>query len=190
MLLIIDNYDSFTYNLIDYFHQLGEKCILIRNDAEKKDWPLDISGLIISPGPMIPQKAGRLMEMLEFYHNKIPILGICLGHQAIGVFFGAQLHHAIRPMHGKISKISTQKDLIFDSLPADFEVVRYHSLIIKNLPSELISIAETNEKEMMALRHTTFPIWGIQYHPEAALTQFGLEVLKNWLLCTVQNVSN
>lgn len=121
------------------------------------------------------------MEVLDYYHLRLPILGICLGHQAIGVFFGGKLSKAIKPMHGKISSISIQPDPLFQQLPAEFEVVRYHSLIIQEEGTSLLRIAETHEKELMALKHKELPIWGVQFHPEAVLTQFGLEMLGNWV---------
>jgi anthranilate synthase component 2 len=183
VLLIIDNYDSFTYNLIDYFNQLGQECHVIRNDEPKENWTLNIDGVVISPGPMIPQKAGHLMKMLDYYHDKKPIIGICLGHQAIGEYFGAKLIHAKKPMHGKVSKIKVEDDPLFKDIPKHFNVVRYHSLLLSNFISPLKELAITENGENMALKHESLPIWGIQYHPEAALTEFGLQVLKNWLHC-------
>jgi anthranilate synthase component 2 len=129
----------------------------------------------------MPKKAGCLLEVVDFYHQKLPILGICLGHQAIGEFFGAHLVKAPYPMHGKISTIFCQKDILFNKLPNSFEVVRYHSLLLEKLPNSLSTIAHTTQREIMSIRHKTLPIWGVQFHPEAILTQFGLEILENWL---------
>jgi anthranilate synthase/aminodeoxychorismate synthase-like glutamine amidotransferase len=181
MLLIIDNYDSFTFNLLDYLSQLKQDCVIIRNDTPKKDWPAAPDSILISPGPMDPMRAGRLMEMLEFYHNKAPILGICLGHQAIGLFFGSKLNFALKPMHGKISQIHAEDDIIFKNIPKVFNVVRYHSLVLSDLSSELKLIAKTEEGEVMVIKHASLPIYGIQFHPEAALTEYGLLILSNWL---------
>lgn len=183
MLLIIDNYDSFTYNLIDYFEQLGEHTLLMRNDQPKSEWPESPDAVVISPGPMDPERAGNLMEMLDFYCGKVPILGICLGHQALGLHFGAKLEHAIRPMHGKISKISHNDNSLFKNLPENFNVVRYHSLVLKELSADLIPLAFTDEIELMAFRHSKLPVYGIQFHPEAALTEHGIRLLQNWLDC-------
>ncbi|MEQ8517915.1 MAG: aminodeoxychorismate/anthranilate synthase component II [Cytophagales bacterium] len=190
MLLIIDNYDSFTYNLLDYFEQLGQECQLIRNDLEKKDWPENPDAIVISPGPMDPLRAGNLMQMIDYYCEKVPILGICLGHQALALKFGAKLEHAIKPMHGKISRIFCEDDPIFENIPKNFNVVRYHSLIIKELPGSLKALAKTNEEELMAFRHTRLAIYGIQFHPEAALTEYGLQLLENCLHCFAQNAIN
>jgi anthranilate synthase component 2 len=181
-LLLLDNFDSFTYNLVDYLGQLGADCEVIRNNVSLKEITKHtFEGIVLSPGPEMPKKAGCLLEVVDFYHQKLPILGICLGHQAIGEFFGAKLVKAQYPMHGKISTIFCQKDTLFDKLPNSFEVVRYHSLLLENLPSHLKSIAHTHKGELMAIRHNTLPIWGVQFHPEAILTQFGLEILRNWL---------
>ncbi len=190
MLLIIDNYDSFTYNLLDYFQQLGQECQLIRNDLEKEHWPDSPDALIISPGPMDPMRAGKLMEMLDFYVGKVPVLGICLGHQALALKFGAKIDHAIKPMHGKISRIFCEKDPIFKNIPENFNVVRYHSLVVKELPEELKSLAKTEENELMAFVHKTLPVYGIQFHPEAALTEYGLQLLDNCLHCFAEGHIN
>lgn len=139
-------------------------------------------GIVISPGPEVPEKAGNLMQVLDTYYNKLPVLGICLGHQAIGEFFGSKLVKANKPMHGKISKISLEKDILFEGLPETISVVRYNSLIVeKKINTSLKVIAHSDEGEIMALRHKELPIWGVQFHPEAALTEYGLDILKNWL---------
>ena len=186
MLLLLDNFDSFTYNLVDYFEQLGQECCVIRNDKSLAEITKgDYKGVILSPGPRSPKEAGNLMAVLAYFHNRLPILGICLGHQAIGDFFGWKVAKALRPMHGKISKISHKKNNLFKGLPKEFNVVRYHSLVIKkekNIKSPLEITAITNENEVMAIEHSALPICGIQFHPEAALTQFGLEILDNCLI--------
>jgi anthranilate synthase component 2 len=175
VLLIIDNYDSFTHNLIDYFDQLGEVSGLIRNDLSRSEWPDSPDAIVISPGPMDPQRAGNLMEMIDYYHDRVPFLGICLWHQALGVFFGAKLDYAIKPMHGKISRIRHSDSTLFKNLPESFEVVRYHSLVLKNLPSELLPLAYTEDKELMAFRHRFLPVYGIQFHPAAAAPEHGVD---------------
>lgn len=187
MILFLDNYDSFTYNLVDYFKQLGQECYLVHNDVPLSELPeKNISSLVISPGPGVPKTSGYIYEYLDYYHNKIPVLGICLGHQAICEYFGAKLQHAIKPMHGKISRIHRQDDMIFENIPEYFNVVRYHSLVGDVSVKDLKTIAYTEEREVMAVRHLQLPIWGIQYHPEAALTEFGIRLLENWLKATDQ----
>ncbi|UII34425.1 aminodeoxychorismate/anthranilate synthase component II [Fulvivirga ulvae] len=183
MILLLDNFDSFTYNLVDYFQQLGIKCEVIRNNVGIKDIISgNYQGIVLSPGPEIPEKAGNLMEVLKYYHNKLPVLGICLGHQAIGEFFGARLIKATKPMHGKISKVALEEDVIFRSMPKSINVVRYNSLIVEHENvGDLKVIARSYDGEIMALRHKELPIWGVQFHPEAALTEYGLDILKNWL---------
>lgn len=181
-LLLIDNFDSFTYNLVDYLSQLGANCHVVRNDVSLDaitGQPYD--GVVLSPGPETPEKAGNLMEILAYYHQKLPILGVCLGHQAIGEFFGAKLGKAIRPMHGKLSTISVHPDPLWNDLPSHFQVVRYHSLILTEIAFPLKILATTAENEVMAIRHVSYPIWGVQFHPEAILTAHGLAILRNWL---------
>ncbi len=181
MILLIDNFDSFTYNLADYVLQTGTDCQVVRNtitlEALKN---IDCQGIILSPGPETPQKAGNLMPIVDYFHDKIPLLGICLGHQAIGQYFGASLEKAIKPVHGKISEIICKQDLIFEEIPEKIKVVRYHSLILKTIPEILDITATTHTNEIMAFRHKTLPVWGIQFHPEAVLTEFGFQMIKNW----------
>lgn len=182
MILVVDNYDSFTYNLVDYFNQLNIEVETLRNDTSLHDLLSEkYSGIVLSPGPGLPTKAENLMHVLEYYHKKIPVLGICLGHQAIGEFFKGEIIKAQTPMHGKLSQISQSGDAIFNNLPSTFNVVRYHSLICSNLPEELQILALSDIGEIMALKHKSLPIYGLQFHPEAVLTQFGLEILKNWV---------
>jgi anthranilate synthase/aminodeoxychorismate synthase-like glutamine amidotransferase len=181
LILLIDNFDSFTYNLADYFHQLGLNTEVRRNDVPlSKLFSEKYSGLVLSPGPGIPKNAGHLFSVLDYYSNKIPILGICLGHQAIAEYFRARLIKAQRPMHGKSSIISHNEKGIFQNLPARFSVVRYHSLVCENIVSPLEVTAISESGEVMALRHKELPIYGLQFHPEAVLTQYGLELLRNW----------
>lgn len=184
MLLLIDNYDSFTYNLKDYFEQLNEKVIVVKNDKVTPQTlkNYNFNKVVISPGPNTPKESGYLMELIEVLHMHYPILGVCLGHQALGEFFGAKLTHAIQPMHGKVSEIKCDSKGIYKDLPSVFKVCRYHSLLIKDLPQAIIKpTAYTNELECMSFEHQTLPIFGIQYHPESILTEYGLIILKNWL---------
>ncbi len=182
MLLLLDNFDSFTYNLVDYFGQLGLACRVHRQDvplAEVVSEPY--TAVVLSPGPGTPATAGNLLEVVAHYHQRLPMLGVCLGHQALGTFFGARLDRAARPMHGKCSPLLVSSpDDLFVGLPAQFNVVRYHSLLLYDLPAELRPLAYTPEGELMALRHTHWPLTGIQFHPEAVLTQYGLDLLANW----------
>ena len=181
MILVIDNYDSFTYNLVDYFNQLDLEVEVIRNDESVDDLLSEkYKGVVLSPGPGIPQNAGNLMKALDYYHEKIPVLGICLGHQAIAKFFNGSIEKAQIPMHGKLSLICHENDAIFKNIPESFNVVRYHSLVCNNLPKNLDVIAQTGIGENMALKHKELPIYGLQFHPEAVLTEYGLEILGNW----------
>ena len=181
MILVIDNFDSFTFNLVDYFKQLGLEVDVQRNNVSlRKLAAKTYAGVVLSPGPGIPEDAGNLMDILEFFHTSVPILGICLGHQAVATFFGGQLQKARKPMHGKISAITHDGDALFQHLPSRIEVVRYHSLVCENIESNLKVIAKTDAGEVMALKHNDLPIYGLQFHPEAVLTQYGLEILGNW----------
>lgn len=183
MILLLDNYDSFTYNLVDYFNQLGVVVKVFRNDDDFDEITShDYTAIVISPGPEVPEKAGQCMKVLEHYVEKRPILGICLGHQAIGQYFGGELKKGIRPMHGKLTQIKLQQDPLFNKVPEKISVVQYNSLVVSKLPASIKVIAITGNDEIMALRHKDLPIWGLQFHPEAALTQYGLVILKNWLV--------
>ncbi|MBI5641994.1 MAG: aminodeoxychorismate/anthranilate synthase component II [Deltaproteobacteria bacterium] len=185
MLLMIDNYDSFTFNLAQYFLELGENVEVYRNDAITVEGieKLGPKKLVISPGPCDPQKAGISVEAIRHFAGKLPILGVCLGHQSIGYAFGAEVVKAPRLMHGKTSMVYHDSNTIFEGIPNPFEANRYHSLIVKKetLPSCLEVSAWTDMDEIMGLRHKTLPIEGVQFHPESILTRAGKDILKNFL---------
>ncbi|WP_460636545.1 anthranilate synthase component II [Larkinella harenae] len=182
-LLVLDNIDSFTYMLVDYLKQAGATCRVVRNTASMSDImnePYD--GVVLSPGPGTPRQAGCLHAVIDHYHQQLPMLGVCLGHQALGEYFGACLTKAQQPMHGKLSIVhKLANDRLLVNLPDRFTVTRYHSLVLNDLPADLVPLAATDKGENMILRHCALPLWGIQFHPEAALTQYGLEILKNWI---------
>lgn len=182
--LLLDNYDSFTYNLYDYLLQAGAQCEVVRNDACSLEEfeQLDFDALVLSPGPERPARAGLMMPLLARLVPKKPILGICLGHQALGEFFGARLVPARHPRHGKTSPVIHYGHPIFDHLPPQFNVMRYHSLLLESLEgTSLQAIAHTHEGEIMALAHPTLPLLGVQFHPESVLTEWGLQLLENWI---------
>ena len=185
MLLIIDNYDSFTYNLVQYLGELGAKTIVRRNDAisAKEAINMDIKGILISPGPCEPEQAGICLELVELASRKIPILGVCLGHQAISQAFGGKIIRAETPMHGKPSKIFHTNTDIFSGLRQGFSAIRYHSLIVerKTLPDTLKITAETNNKTIMAVAHKQYPVFGVQFHPESIDTDLGHVLLSNFI---------
>ncbi|MDX2003167.1 MAG: aminodeoxychorismate/anthranilate synthase component II [Chitinophagales bacterium] len=184
MLLLLDNYDSFTYNLYDYLLSLGAQVHIARNDAISLATIQEMrpSGIVISPGPGRPADAGITMDLIAQCYRQVPMLGICLGHQAIGEWFGAKLVKSTYPMHGKTSLVRHQGDAIFQNVPATFEAMRYHSLELENIAStELLAIAETAEGTLMAIKHQQCPVYGIQFHPESILTPFGKQILGNWL---------
>ena len=182
--MVIDNYDSFTYILVDYLRQLGASCHVYRNDeinlAAAAAFPCH--GVVLSPGPRAPRDAGILMDLIAARHTTTPLLGICLGHQAIGEYFGAPLRRADEPRHGKTSTIRVSEHPLWQHLPRRFRVMRYHSLLLDNLEgTELVPLAHSEEGELMALAHRTYPCWGVQFHPESILTEHGLAMLDNWL---------
>ena len=183
MIFILDNYDSFTYNLYQYFGELGEKVVAIRNDkCSLEDIErLDPELIVISPGPRTPNDIPFALKVIEYFQGRIPILGVCLGHQAIGQVFGAKVVKAQIPVHGKISIIEHDGRGVFNELPNPLNVVRYHSLVLerKDLPSDLIITAQSNNGEIMGIRHKCLPIEGLQFHPEAILTEAGHELLRN-----------
>ncbi|MCP4437922.1 MAG: aminodeoxychorismate/anthranilate synthase component II [Aureispira sp.] len=182
-ILLLDNYDSFTYNLYDYLSQCGASCRVVRNDQMTLNElaVCHFDGIVLSPGPKRPKDAGILMQVIEKYHQQLPILGVCLGHQAIGEFFGAKLVHATVPRHGKTSMITHQQTGIFAQLPNPMQVMRYHSLVLEELPNYLVGVAHSQEQELMAIQHQKYPLTGIQFHPESILTPNGLALLNNWL---------
>ncbi|MCS6934819.1 MAG: aminodeoxychorismate/anthranilate synthase component II [Chitinophagales bacterium] len=184
MVLLLDNYDSFTYNLYHYVLMCGVPCTVIRHDDPVllDDSHIRFDALLISPGPNTPAEAGSTLQMIERYHRSKPILGVCLGHQAIGQFFGARLMKAARPMHGKTSRITHQHHPLFENIPSPTVVMRYHSLLINDTaPTPLQILATSEEGEVMAIAHQTYPIWGVQFHPESILTTHGFQLIKNWL---------
>ena len=185
MLLMIDNYDSFTYNLVQYFGELGEEVRVVRNDA------IDIEGIaalapariVVSPGPCTPAEAGVSLVVIREFAGKVPILGVCLGHQAIGQAFGGRIVHAGKVMHGKTSSISHAGQGVFAGLPSPFLATRYHSLAIEraSLPGCLEITAESEDGEIMGVRHKEFELEGVQFHPESILSEHGHALLKNFL---------
>jgi anthranilate synthase/aminodeoxychorismate synthase-like glutamine amidotransferase len=189
MVFVLDNYDSFTYNLVQYLGELGEQVEVRRNDQIT---PAEIEALhphhiLISPGPCTPQEAGISIELIRYFAGKIPVLGVCLGHQAIGAAFGGNVIRARNVMHGKTSRIAHDGRTIFQDMPSPMTATRYHSLIVteKGLPAELEVSAETRDADgtrvIMGLRHKSAPVEGVQFHPESVLTESGRKLLKNFL---------
>ena len=185
MLLVIDNYDSFTYNLVQYFGELGADPQVKRNDAITPDEveKMKPQKIVISPGPGRPEEAGISMELIRKFGGKIPILGVCLGHQCMGEVYGGKVVRAGRLMHGKTSPIQHDGKGVFQGLPNPFEATRYHSLIVEknSVPSCLEVCAETAEGEIMGLRHREYPVHGVQFHPESILSKEGKDLLSNFL---------
>ena len=185
MILMIDNYDSFTYNLVQYLGELGEELKVVRNDQITLDEVrrLKPAGIVISPGPGGPKDAGISNDLIRTFASDIPILGVCLGHQCIGEVFGGQVVRAMRLMHGKTSPIIHDGTHLFRHLPNPFDATRYHSLIVRRegLPKNLLVTAWTKEGEIMGLRHKRFPVYGVQFHPESILTKVGKDLLRNFL---------
>ena len=180
--MLLDNFDSFTYNLVDYFNQLNVTPKVFRNNQPIEEITnYNYKGVVLSPGPGLPEESGNLLEVIKYYENKLPILGICLGHQAIGQFFNTDILNAYKPMHGKISKVFLEEDYLFEDLPGEIQAVRYHSLILGKLPDSLEVIARAKNNEIMAIRHKDLNIRGLQFHPEAILTEYGIMILQNWV---------
>lgn len=189
--LLIDNYDSFTHMLADYVRQCNVVCDVVRNDDDKlknSNFVNSYQALILSPGPQTPKHAGYLMDLIHQYHQTKPILGVCLGHQAIGEYFGATLQKAILPKHGKVDVAQHQNHPLFNDISQRFEITRYHSLILNNIKPPLQIIAHTANGEPMALNHNALPIIGIQFHPESCLTKQGLTLIKNFILIAQQSL--
>ncbi|MDF2657343.1 MAG: anthranilate synthase component [Paenibacillus sp.] len=185
MILVIDNYDSFTYNLVQYLGEIGQEVVVRRNDQ------IDLAGIeelnpdhiLISPGPCTPNEAGISLALIDRFKGKIPILGVCLGHQSIGQVFGGEVIRAEKLMHGKTSEIFHDGKTIFTGIPSPYTATRYHSLIVRRetLPDCLEISAETKDGEIMGLRHKEYPIEGVQFHPESIITDHGLTLLRNFI---------
>ena len=188
MILMIDNYDSFTFNIVQYLGQMGEEVKVYRNDTINIDGikALKPSAIFLSPGPCTPAQAGITVDVVREFYKDVPMMGICLGHQSIGYAFGAKVVSAERIMHGKVSPVKHDGKTIFVGLPNPFPAGRYHSLIVarETLPSFLEISAETDEGEIMGLRHKDYPVEGIQFHPESVLTPQGKRIIRNFLKYT------
>jgi anthranilate synthase/aminodeoxychorismate synthase-like glutamine amidotransferase len=185
VLLVIDNYDSFTFNLVQYFGQLGVEQRVYRNNelTPAEALALNPERVLLSPGPCSPKEAGVTLGIINAFAGKKPILGVCLGHQSIGHYFGGKVVRASRLMHGKTSPIQHKDTDVFQGMPQNFAATRYHSLLVERdtFPAELEITAETAEGEVMGLRHKTLPIWGVQFHPESIATEGGMRILENFL---------
>lgn len=192
MLLLIDNYDSFTHNVARYFRELGAQVKVVRNDQITVDdmRAMPLTGIVISPGPCTPNEAGITLATIQAFAGLVPILGVCLGHQAIGQVFGAEVVRAHQVMHGKTALLSHTSEGLFRGLPEQFRVARYHSLVLnpQSMPISLLVDAwcfdSHGEREIMAIRHRDLPIWGVQYHPEAIESEYGHAVFENFLALT------
>jgi anthranilate synthase/aminodeoxychorismate synthase-like glutamine amidotransferase len=187
MLLVLDNYDSFTYNLVQYLGELGESPVVKRNDEITVDeiGAMGVTRMVISPGPCTPSDAGITVSAIRRWGKTIPTLGVCLGHQAIGEAYGGKVVRARTLMHGKTSRITHDGKGLFKGVPSPLEVMRYHSLVVEtdSLPAELEVLARSSEdsSEIHAIRHREHPVWGVQFHPESILTQNGKDILRNFL---------
>jgi anthranilate synthase component 2 len=187
MILVIDNYDSFTYNLVQYLGELGAEVVVKRNDEITVDQigEMDPDGLVLSPGPCTPAQAGITVPAIQRYGEHIPTLGVCLGHQAIGEAYGGEVVRAGKVMHGKTSQIEHNGDGVFAGLPSPMEVMRYHSLVVEpsSLPDclEVVAVAANNRTEIHGVRHKKHPVFGVQFHPESVMTPHGKQLLSNFL---------
>jgi len=183
-ILVVDNYDSFVYNLVQYLAQLGAECTVVRNDEVEANEASKYDGVLISPGPGTPERAGISIAMIKYCAEKnIPLFGVCLGHQAIGVAFGATVSRAPELLHGKTSQVNHQGGGVLVDLPSPFTATRYHSLAVERdtAPPEIEITGSTDSGIVMSMRHTKFPIEGVQFHPESVLTEHGHQMLANWL---------
>lgn len=191
MLLMIDNYDSFTFNIVQYLAQLGEEVKVVRNDEISVDYiaTLRPDRMVVSPGPCSPEEAGISVAAIREYAGKIPLLGVCLGHQSIGAAFGGRVVRSVSLMHGKTSPIHHDGRELFEGLPNPFSATRYHSLVVErsSLPDCLEVTAWVDNGEIMGLRHRQLPVWGVQFHPESILTEGGMELLQNFLTLSHQH---
>tara|TARA_R110002050_G_scaffold219794_1_gene355709 strand:- start:225 stop:803 length:579 start_codon:yes stop_codon:yes gene_type:complete len=183
--LVVDNYDSFTWNLVHYLEELGADTTVVRNDAMTVEEALTsgFDGILLSPGPCTPNEAGICVALIQKAPDNLPILGVCLGHQSIGQAFGGKVITAREIRHGKLSDIHQTGGDLFEGLPETYRVVRYHSLAVRpeDLPKDLVADAFTDDGEIMALHHKSRPVYGVQFHPESILTEHGHALLKNWL---------
>ncbi len=185
MLTLIDNYDSFTYNLVHYFGELGVKTTVYRNDAITAEGVINLKpeAIVLSPGPCDPDKAGISLELIKKVDGKIPLLGVCLGHQSIAQAFGAKIIRAAKPVHGKPSKINHNGNGLFTGLPDRFEAIRYHSLTVapETIEKDITITATTDDNTVMAITHKKWPAYGVQFHPESIETEYGHKILRNFL---------
>jgi para-aminobenzoate synthetase component II len=184
-ILVVDNYDSFVFNLVQYLQQLGAECTVVRNDAVAAEEASKYDGVLISPGPGTPEKAGISVEMIKYCAgHSIPLFGVCLGHQAIGVAFGATVSRAPELLHGKTSLVYHQQEGVLADIPSPFTATRYHSLCVEkdSVPNTLRITGSTDSGLVMSMEHTSLPIQGVQFHPESVLTEHGHQMLANWLV--------
>jgi len=184
-ILVVDNYDSFVFNLVQYLQQLGAECTVVRNDAVTAQEASKFDGVLISPGPGTPEKAGISVEMIKYCaQHSIPLFGVCLGHQAIGVAFGATVSRAPELLHGKTSLVYHQQEGVLVDIPSPFTATRYHSLCVEkdSVPNTLHITGSTDSGLVMSMEHTSLPIQGVQFHPESVLTEHGHQMLANWLV--------
>jgi len=185
MILLIDNYDSFTFNLVHYLGELGAECEIVRNDAITVDQALERQpeAIVLSPGPCTPNEAGICLDLIRAAAGRVALLGVCLGHQAIGQAFGGEVVRAPTPVHGKVSRINHQGSDVFEALPSPFNATRYHSLVVERstLPDALEATAFTDDGLIMGLRHRSYQLFGVQFHPESIASECGHELLANFL---------
>ena len=184
-ILVVDNYDSFVFNLVQYLQQLGAECTVVRNDEIEPSAAADYDGVLISPGPGTPERAGISVELVKYCAaQKIPLFGVCLGHQAIGVAFGATVSQAPELLHGKTSQVIHNGAGVLENLPSPFRATRYHSLAVEapTLPAEIEVTGKTESGVVMSMRHRELPIEGVQFHPESVLTEHGHQMIANWLV--------